>query len=99
MSASTLAYQLKAPIILVSPGHKDSMILQNDGETTTTPSETFTVTEPSTTGFTVAVKPSLNGLNANDFILLDGFYDNCSVTICHIFSGDKVELDEKFPDI
>lgn len=62
-------------------------------------SETFTVTEPSTTGFTVAVNPSLNGLNANDFILLDGFYDNCSVTICHIFSGDKVELDEKFPDI
>ncbi len=29
LSASTLAYKLKAPIILVSPGHKDSMISYN----------------------------------------------------------------------
>jgi len=29
LSASTLAFQLKAPIILVSPGHKDSMISYN----------------------------------------------------------------------
>jgi Putative cell wall-binding domain len=29
LSASTLAYQLKAPIILVSPGHKDSMASYN----------------------------------------------------------------------
>ena len=39
---------------------------------TTTTSETLTVREPSTTGFTVAVNPALNGLNASNFILLDG---------------------------
>ena len=46
-------------------------VLQNDGETTT-PSETLTVREPSTTGFTLAVNPALNGLKASDFILMDG---------------------------
>ena len=39
---------------------------------TITSSEMFTVTDPSTTGFTVVANPALNGLNANDFILLDG---------------------------
>ncbi|WP_425806430.1 cell wall-binding repeat-containing protein [Desulfitobacterium sp. Sab5] len=29
LSASTLAYQLKAPILLVSPGYKDSMVIYN----------------------------------------------------------------------
>ncbi|EGW37958.1 cell wall-binding repeat-containing protein [Desulfosporosinus sp. OT] len=37
-----------------------------------TPTETLTVREPSTAGFTVALKPALNGLDASDFILLDG---------------------------
>ena len=39
---------------------------------TTTPSEALTVSEPSTTGFTLTVNPALNGLNASDFILMDG---------------------------
>lgn len=38
----------------------------------TTPTETLTVIEPSTTGFTVMVNPALNSLNASNFILLDG---------------------------
>lgn len=38
----------------------------------TTTSRTLTVREPSTTGFNVAVNPALNGLKANDFIILDG---------------------------
>lgn len=39
---------------------------------TTTPTETLAVREPSITGFTVAVNPALNGLNASNFILMDG---------------------------
>lgn len=46
-------------------------VLENDEETTT-PSEALTVSEPSTTGFTLAVNPALNGLNASDFILMNG---------------------------
>jgi putative cell wall-binding protein len=38
----------------------------------TTPSESLTISNPSTTGFSVTVNPGVNGLNANDFILLDG---------------------------
>lgn len=39
---------------------------------TTTSTETLTVSNQSTIGFTVTVSPVLNGLNANDFVLMDG---------------------------
>jgi putative cell wall-binding protein len=38
----------------------------------TTPTETLTVSNPTTTGFALTVNPALNGLNVNDFILMDG---------------------------
>jgi len=53
----------------------------------TNPSETLTVSEPSTTGFTVSVNPALNGLNVNDFVLLDG---NTLVTINSVTTSGSV---------
>jgi len=60
-------------------------ILQNGGETTT-PSETLAVSNPSTTGFIVEVNPALNGLHADDFILMDG---SARVTISSILSTNS----------
>lgn len=50
---------------------KINEVLEID-EDATTATETLTVREPSTTGFTLAVNPALNGLTVSDFILLDG---------------------------
>ncbi|HVJ48865.1 cell wall-binding repeat-containing protein [Desulfitobacterium sp.] len=54
---------------------------QNVVVPTTNFSETLTINEPSTTGFSVTVNPALYGLNANHFILLDG---NSPVTISSV---------------
>lgn len=60
-------------------------VLQNEGNTST-PTETLTVMEPSTTGFTVVVNPALNSLNASNFILLDG---STRVTISSVSTSNS----------
>lgn len=61
---------------------KIDAILQGSGGTTTQPtaSETLTVSDPTTTGFTVALNPVLNDLTASNFTLLDSSGNPVSIT-------------------
>jgi len=49
-------------------------------------SEALTVSNPSTTGYTVALNPALNGLTASDFTLMDG---NTQMTISSASTTDN----------
>jgi len=61
-------------------------ILQNGGETTT-PSETLTVSNPSTAGFTVGVSPAINNMTVNDFTLLDSWGNPVTITSATALNG------------
>lgn len=61
-------------------------ILQNGGETTT-PSETLTVSNPSTTGFLVAVSPAINNMTVNDFTLRNSVGNVVTVTSATAING------------
>lgn len=64
-------------------------VLQNGGGTTTpsTIGETLTVSNPSITGFTLAVSPAIDDLTINDLTLLDGWGNRVGITRAVALNG------------